>query len=1114
MVGVACGALGTVALLPYDNEYAEASAAEMTLDTLGNLTWDEVDGATGYNWSYAVNGGTAVSGGGVATNTANVKTALKAAADEAKTLNTDSDDTNDLTAASVAFSVTPVLASGNGTALEYTHSFTQYIDYGYTTTDIAERDERFKSEVALSSDTSKALSIVNGIYKNELLTLCVNMTDNAVLPALQFSLFGPSEGSTRENHSLSMRWHTSSGRHSMRSGAISNDQNATSASFTGAFQAYLAMGAMDTYDLSGTFLGHTLCMTISQYNSQKGALETLSSVSRLISTSEVENDTDFDSTEDGGRGYTYDLDDQHTFTISTYSNKCVSTTFISTGDLSNALAKIANFGVDTLGNLSWNEIDGATGYQWSYTVGTTTSETFEADRSSVSVRAAIKAAAEAAKAAGNTTANVKFTVTPVLESGATGTQITYDHVFTEYCGFDGDTYDISEYMSVAETSFANAKTKISNPAFYKNSVFTFAVRSDITPLYQFSIGGTGGQGTSSYFMRLYTNGNSSWRMALGDNALVQKHSTRLEPNENHYFSLAVLDTYNVAGETIGETVYLTVSEYDYTTDELAFTDEYVWFYTSEEIATETTEGKYYGWTETELEGGKTVQATSIYFGMHSSSSSPNTYLSSYNAAPALAEKTFTAYVLAGDDILATKDGLKYGKAYDLSDCTAAAAKAGYTFEGWQMEYDGETVALEESGLWWYDLETGAALIEATYSPVEYSVTYDVACDNPTTYTIESDLALTAPTTIPDGKVFVGWYEATDTDFSDSITTLQGKTGDLSLVARFVNGYTITVDGQAYDWKEGDEAFVLTASPVVGKTFSKWQVLSGGEYVDYTGETSFTPSADASFRAVYTANAYTIAYVAEGATHENTAGYTVDAVVSFNRAVKEGYFFLGWYKEATFETLVESTQGYAENLTLYAKFAEDKLPSALTLAANATAQALPVPELPEGAQYSVELYSGAEKLTLTNNAYVFDKEGAYTVKYAITLPTGETVDRDIALTVEQLYTVNVYYGDGDMLTLQVKAGEKLTEADIPETPEGLFFGGLYTDHKFTNAFDLNTAITQDTNIYVKWTDGTETKDGKSNLGWIIGGIVGGVVLIGAGVAVFFVLKKKKNKNIDD
>ena len=1105
ILGMACvslGVAGTLTALPINANLAKAQAVEMTMDTLGNLTWNKVDGATGYNWAYTVNNDTTVLTGGTSTdNFADVRSALKAAVTDA--------ESNSLSQASIDFSVTPILASGTSEVQTWTHSFTQYINYDYTTTDIAERDERFNGEIALSSDTSKTLSIVNGIYKNELLTLSVNMTDTA-LPNLQFSLFGPSVGATRENHSLSMRWNTGTGRHSMRSGAISNDENVTSASFTGAFQAYLAMGAMDTYDLSGNFLGHTLCMTVSKYNSEKCALDKLSSVSRLISTSEVENDTDFDSTENGGNGYTYDLENQHTFTISTYSNKCAATTFISTGDLSNALAKLANFNVDKLGNLSWDEVDGATGYRVSYPLENGT-QTVTVNTAQIDVREALKYAIQQAKALNTDTdttndvtlASVPFTVTPIIATGD-GVALQYKYVFEKYLDYQ-DSYDIAEKWDVKEQKLSGTRVD-----YYKNHLMTFGVRSDITPLYQIAIGGTGVENESNYFMRLYSSGTASWRVKLANGAFAQKTTSIITANENGYLSLGVFDTYDFMGERIGETVYISQEAYDYATDELKPITAMSWFFDKASIEAKTTEGIYKGWTETDLGNGDTIQSASMSFGMYSSSSSPNTYIFSYDSVPSLAMKDFTVYIVKGDEVLGTETAWKYGKPYDFSSYVAQADKVGYEIDHWVIYYDGQTQEIDEAGVWEYDSTTGTFLIEAVYNPINYNVTYDTACENPTAYNIESDFALVAPSTIPDGKVFDGWYLASDTTFSTPITSLKGKTGNIELVAHFINGYTITVDGQDFDWKEGDSAFVLTAQGVFGKSFSKWQVLSGSEYVDYTGETTFTPNADMSFRAVYVWNTYTITYVADGATHEAQTSYTGENVLTLNKATKEGYFFLGWYKESTFETLVKDTQGYAENLTLYAKFAEDKLSSELTLAVNETAQSLPVPDLPESAQYSVALYSGEEALTLTNNTFVFDKAGTYTVKYSITLPTGETIVREVALTVEQFYTVNIYYGDGEMITLQIKAGEKLTDTDIPQAPEGVPFGGLYTDYQFTNAFDINTPITQDTNIYVKW---GEDEEKKSNLGWIIGGIAGGVALIGVGVAVFFVIKKRKTGNTE-
>ena len=138
---VAClslGALGTISALPTNTNFANAEAVTMKLDTLGNLAWNEVNGATGYTWSYAINGGSSsVSGGTSTDNTADVGVALKAAAQDAKTKNTDADDSNNVAQASVAFTVTPVVASENGESQTWEHTFEQYIDYNYTTHDFS-----------------------------------------------------------------------------------------------------------------------------------------------------------------------------------------------------------------------------------------------------------------------------------------------------------------------------------------------------------------------------------------------------------------------------------------------------------------------------------------------------------------------------------------------------------------------------------------------------------------------------------------------------------------------------------------------------------------------------------------------------------------------------------------------------------------------------------------------------------------------------------------------------------------------------------------------------------------------------------------------------------------
>ena len=115
---------------------AQTEPVEMTVDFLGNLTWEKVDSATGYNWSYSIDG-SSFEGGYSTDNTADVGVALKAAAQDAKTKNTDADDSNNVAQASVAFTVTPVVASENGESQTWEHTFEQYIDYNYTTHDFS-----------------------------------------------------------------------------------------------------------------------------------------------------------------------------------------------------------------------------------------------------------------------------------------------------------------------------------------------------------------------------------------------------------------------------------------------------------------------------------------------------------------------------------------------------------------------------------------------------------------------------------------------------------------------------------------------------------------------------------------------------------------------------------------------------------------------------------------------------------------------------------------------------------------------------------------------------------------------------------------------------------------
>ena len=82
----------------------------------------------------------------------------------------------------------------------------------------------------------------------------------------------------------------------------------------------------------------------------------------------------------------------------------------------------------------------------------------------------------------------------------------------------------------------------------------------------------------------------------------------------------------------------------------------------------------------------------------------------------------------------------------------------------------------------------------------------------------------------------------------------------------------------------------------------------------------------------------------------------------------------------------------------------------------------------------------------------------------------TVDYVKSIKIEKSYAVNYYVGGAVKKTATVKEGEKAVALKDEEGALGRQIVGYYTDAAFTQVFDIaNTAITQDTNVYVKLSD---------------------------------------------
>ena len=82
----------------------------------------------------------------------------------------------------------------------------------------------------------------------------------------------------------------------------------------------------------------------------------------------------------------------------------------------------------------------------------------------------------------------------------------------------------------------------------------------------------------------------------------------------------------------------------------------------------------------------------------------------------------------------------------------------------------------------------------------------------------------------------------------------------------------------------------------------------------------------------------------------------------------------------------------------------------------------------------------------------------------------TIDYIKSIKIESSYNVNYYVNGAVKKTATVKEGEKAVALKDEEGALGRQIVGYYTDAAFTQVFDIaNTAVTQDTNLYVKLSD---------------------------------------------
>ena len=308
-------------------------------------------------------------------------------------------------------------------------------------------------------------------------------------------------------------------------------------------------------------------------------------------------------------------------------------------------------------------------------------------------------------------------------------------------------------------------------------------------------------------------------------------------------------------------------------------------------------------------------------------------------------------------------------AYGTSFTLPIPSRTGYTFTGWTASATPAYASLTDNGntsASAYRVGAGGVTLTAHWSRNSYPVkayaygdiynsatfalgrggTVQIASDAAGTE-VSKDIAYRSTTTLKatasTGYAFVGWY--TDSALTNlystsaSITSESVLTDGRTYYAKFkVQSYKITINPDnatigttISDWYSAagtaalsqtittstditmvyGSTVTMTAPQKTGYTFGGWEKITGaGTLTSSTGTSTFKCGAgDATIKAQWTANVYTITFLPNGGSVNPTSKtFTIESTIELPTPTKDSYIFDGW--------LVTTAEGNWTNGTLY------------------------------------------------------------------------------------------------------------------------------------------------------------------------------------------------------
>ena len=298
---------------------------------------------------------------------------------------------------------------------------------------------------------------------------------------------------------------------------------------------------------------------------------------------------------------------------------------------------------------------------------------------------------------------------------------------------------------------------------------------------------------------------------------------------------------------------------------------------------------------------------------------------------------------------------------------SAPTRVGYTFNGW---VDQNGAALQPAAT--FTVSATRYLLYATWNPIAYTITYDLA-GAPGIAATQNSLNIgqtftTAQAPSRAGYSFAGWNSGGQVYGAGANV----QVGSSNLV--FAAVWTPNIYVLSFDWNGGsgtatpDSNYTFASAHVLpagtnhtklGHTFAGWSITLGGSAVNLEDAALAASGANILLFARWLPNSYAVVFDSQGGSAVPDGSVTFGSNITLPTApVKTGFNFVGWFDAAVGGTQVSGSTLWqqAANLTLYARW----------VAAAPTSLVGLVPELQAGIQLRTTT-DGKLQINLTGNA---------------------------------------------------------------------------------------------------------------------------------------------------